>query len=117
MSKEYLIIAITLILASSSVVYAKLGDMVFDDKAGSLKKAGMAPAVFPHDRHEDIYKCNDCHPKLFKDKRGANDINMRKNMTGQFCGAPDCHNSPKAFPLYECKKCHIEKKGYLTKNN
>ena len=111
MDKKHLIIAIAIILTSSSLAYAKFGDMVFDDKAGSLKKAKMPAAVFPHDRHEDLYKCPDCHPKLFKDKRGANDINMKLNMTGKFCGAPNCHNSPKAFPLYECKKCHIDKKG------
>lgn len=111
MGKKYAAIWIIALLTVPSFAYAKFGNIVFDDKAGSLKKGGMAPAVFPHDLHEARYKCNDCHPKLFIDKRGANDINMKKNMTGQFCGAPDCHNSPKAFPLYECKKCHMEKKG------
>lgn len=111
MDKKHFITAIVFTLALSSLAYAKLGDMVFGDKAGSLKKAKMAPAVFPHGRHEDLYKCPDCHPKLFKDKRGTNDINMKRNMGGEFCGAPDCHNSPNAFPLYECKKCHIDKKG------
>lgn len=111
MYKKTLITAIVLALAAPPIVHAKIEDIVFDDKAGSLKKAGVAPAIFPHSRHEDIYKCDDCHPKIFKDKRGANDVNMKKNMTGQFCGAKDCHNSPKAFPLYECKKCHIDKKA------
>lgn len=102
--------AISLILVLSSYGFAKLGDIVFDDKAESLKKAGMSPAVFPHGKHEDIYRCGDCHPKIFKDKRGANDINMQKNMSGEFCGNEACHNSPKAFPLYQCAKCHIDKK-------
>src|SRR3972149_54095 len=98
-----------LILPSFSL--AKLGDMVFDGKAESRKKAGVAPAVFPHGKHEEFYKCADCHPKIFKDKRGANDVSMQKNMSGEFCGSLECHNSPKAFPLYECVKCHIEKKA------
>lgn len=94
------------VLASHS--FAKLGDIVFDGKAGSREKARVAPAVFPHGKHEDLYKCNDCHPKIFKDKRGANDITMQKNIDGEFCGSADCHNSPKVFPLYQCKKCHIQ---------
>ncbi len=100
----------SIVLSSVSSGAAGLGNMLFDDKAGSLKKAGMAPAVFPHTRHEDIYRCDECHPKIFRDRRGANNITMQKNMTGQFCGTTDCHNSPNAFPLYECIKCHREKK-------
>lgn len=106
-----LLLAIFLSIATLSTAHsAKLGDIVFDDKAASLKKAGVGPAVFPHGKHEDIYKCDDCHPKIFKDKRGANDVTMQKNMSGEFCGNIECHNSPKAFPLYQCKKCHAEKK-------
>jgi c(7)-type cytochrome triheme protein len=108
--QKNILLTILFLFTLSSVGIAKLGDMVFDDKAGSLKKAGVNPAVFPHGKHEDLYKCEDCHPKIFKDKRGANDITMQKNISGEFCGNPNCHNSPQAFPLYMCKKCHIDKK-------
>lgn len=102
------LVAGVFVLVLSSIGFAKLGDIIFDDKIESLKKAGMPPAVFPHAKHEDIYKCEDCHPNIFKDKRGANDVTMHKNMNGEFCGAAECHNSPKAFPLYMCNKCHIK---------
>ena len=80
------------------------GDIRLDDKIESLKKAGVGPVIFPHLKHEKLYKCGDCHPKIFKDKHGENDITMKKNMDGQFCGS--CHNALKAFALYNCKKCH-----------
>ncbi|MBI3398539.1 MAG: hypothetical protein HY265_08290 [Deltaproteobacteria bacterium] len=109
MAQKILSLAFFVLALSSSADAAKVGDIIFDDKAESLKKAGMGPAVFPHSKHEAIYKCDDCHPKLFKDKHGANDITMQKNMSGEFCGNLDCHNSQKTFPLYQCKKCHRER--------
>jgi c(7)-type cytochrome triheme protein len=81
-------------------------DMVLDSKVASMKKAGLGPVVYPHKLHEQIYKCEDCHPSIFIDKRGANDIDMQKNITDQACGASGCHNSAYAFPLYFCDKCH-----------
>ncbi|MBI5047471.1 MAG: hypothetical protein HZB54_00780 [Deltaproteobacteria bacterium] len=101
---------VVIIISSDGFGVTKFGDMVFDDKAGSMKKAGVTPAVFPHSKHEELYKCDICHPKIFKDKRGANDITMQKNIDGKFCGSADCHNSEKAFPLYHCNKCHAANK-------
>ncbi len=97
-----------LLLYSASTAGGKknLGNMMFDSKIKSMKKAGVGPVVFPHTKHEQILKCRDCHPKIFKEKRGANDISMKKNMNMQFCGAPGCHNSANAFPLFQCAKCH-----------
>lgn len=86
----------------------KLGDMVFDSKVASMKKAGVKLPIFPHTFHEEIIKCKTCHNSIFKDKRGANDVSMKKNMNGEACGSANCHNSAKAFPLYLCAKCHIK---------
>ncbi len=83
---------------------AGLGDMKLQSKIHSMKKAGVGPVIFPHTLHEKKLKCQDCHPRIFKKKRGANDISMKKNMEGKYCGS--CHNSIKAFPLYHCTKCH-----------
>lgn len=101
-----------LVLSSAGYGAVKPGVIVFDDKAESLKKAGVAPAVFSHATHENTYKCEDCHPKVFKDKRGVNDITMQKNISGEFCGTAECHDgqNSKAFPLLHCTKCHIQKK-------
>lgn len=83
-------------------------NMLLDSKLESMKKAGMGGVNFPHARHEKVLKCADCHPKIFVDKKGANDISMKANMKGEFCGSAGCHNSPKAFPLFECGKCHTK---------
>ena len=105
------IFSLLLLILGLSVTptFAALGNMTFGDKSESLKEAGVGPVVFPHGSHEKILKCNVCHPKIFKEKRGANDMTMKKNMEGQFCGSPNCHNS-KAFPLFQCARCHTKVK-------
>ena len=99
-----IIFTLALIEAAALNAAGPPGDIRLDDKIASLKKAGVGPVIFPHLKHEKLYKCGDCHPKIFKDKHGENDITMKKNMDGQFCGS--CHNALKAFALYNCKKCH-----------
>ncbi len=67
------------------------GKVVFD--GGSHAKAGL--------------KCADCHPGLFKMKKGADTITMKDMDAGKNCGA--CHNGTKAFPSKDaanCAKCH-----------
>lgn len=87
------------------------GNIVLDDKKESMNEAGVDSVNYPHAAHAKIYKCAECHPSIFKDKRGANDITMGKNMEGQFCGSPNCHDSIKAFPLYQCSNCHSKIKA------
>ncbi len=99
-----------IILAVPAVSIGGLGNIVIDrQKASKSKVAGIGPVDFPHGKHVRRYKCNACHPKIFKKKIGANSINMKANMEGQFCGSANCHNSKKTFPLYECNKCHRKK--------
>lgn len=81
-------------------------DIIFDSKVDSMKEAGLGAVIYPHKRHEELYECDVCHPKIFIDKKGSNDINMQKNMTEQYCGYAGCHNSPYAFPLFLCDYCH-----------
>ncbi|HBG47085.1 MAG TPA: hypothetical protein DDW94_08860 [Deltaproteobacteria bacterium] len=87
---------------------APIGDIRLDSKVKSMRKAGVGPVVYPHALHDKLYKCSECHPKIFKDKRGANNMSMKMNMDGKFCGSPNCHNSQRAFPLYDCIKCHTK---------
>jgi len=52
-------------------------------------------------------KCNDCHTKIFKMKKGADKITMAAIGQGKFCGA--CHNGKRAFKATDpknCKTCH-----------
>ncbi|HEY4707065.1 MAG TPA: c(7)-type cytochrome triheme domain-containing protein [Thermodesulfobacteriota bacterium] len=104
--KRCLSIFILIVAVPAAAGAASIGDIRLDSKAESMKKAGVGPVIYPHALHEKLYKCNDCHPKIFKDKHGANNLTMKANMEGNFCGAANCHNSPKAFPLFNCVKCH-----------
>jgi c(7)-type cytochrome triheme protein len=52
-------------------------------------------------------KCNDCHPKIFQMKKGADKMTMADINGGKFCG--ECHNGTKAFKSNDpasCTKCH-----------
>jgi c(7)-type cytochrome triheme protein len=106
MAKWNIAAVILTALLMPAVAMGAIGNIKLDDKMHSMNKAGVGPVIFPHDKHEKIYKCGECHPKIFKDKHGANDISMKFNMEGKFCGSPNCHNSMKAFPLDRCTNCH-----------
>ena len=52
-------------------------------------------------------KCDACHPKLFKMKKGEDKVTMAAINKGEFCGA--CHDGTKAFKASDpktCNKCH-----------
>lgn len=52
-------------------------------------------------------KCNDCHTKIFKMKKGSAAMKMADLNAGKFCG--ECHNGTKAFKTNDnanCTKCH-----------
>jgi c(7)-type cytochrome triheme protein len=101
-------VAFAALTITASADAAAPESITLDGKIESMKKAGVGAVSFPHLRHEKAFKCADCHPKIFVDKKGANDISMKANMKGEFCGSAGCHNSPKAFPLFECGKCHTK---------
>jgi c(7)-type cytochrome triheme protein len=103
------VICLALVLLPAGEASANgLGDMVMDKTVESMKKASVGPVIFPHTRHEEILKCNECHPKIFKEKRGVHDLSMQNIMDGNSCGSPSCHNSARVFPLYLCIKCHTK---------
>ena len=87
--------------------YAEYGDLVLNSKSESMQKANVNPVVFPHWFHRIRFKCKVCHEDIFIIKKGANDINMKEIMNGNFCGR--CHNGLIAWePLY-CDRCHSYK--------
>lgn len=60
--------------------------------------------VFDGKAHADAgLKCKDCHPTLFKMKKGDK-LTKADMKAGKSCGA--CHDGKKAFGLTECAKCH-----------
>jgi c(7)-type cytochrome triheme protein len=64
--------------------------------------------VFDGKIHADKgLKCNDCHTKIFKMKKGADEMKMADINAGKFCG--ECHNGTKVFKASDsanCVKCH-----------
>jgi c(7)-type cytochrome triheme protein len=70
-----------------------------------LKTTGeMDMVLFPHKQHTEWLACSNCHEEIFKSKVGANKFGMFEILNGEYCGR--CHSSV-AFPLTECKRCHI----------
>ncbi|MBL4614001.1 MAG: c-type cytochrome [Magnetovibrio sp.] len=70
-------------------------------------KGSMPDVVYPHKPHTQWLQCSNCHPKIFKPKKGANKISMAAILAGQYCGV--CHGKV-AFPISECRNCHSKKK-------
>jgi c(7)-type cytochrome triheme protein len=79
-------------------VVCHAGDILYKEKdAGNV--------TFPHVAHIDMFGCDDCHPDLFKAKRGANKASMADMEQGASCGA--CHDGSSAFGVAEdCESCH-----------
>jgi len=51
--------------------------------------------------------CDDCHPKVFEQKKGAATITMPDHEGGKFCFT--CHNGTKAWASKDnCNKCHVK---------
>jgi c(7)-type cytochrome triheme protein len=107
-----LFVILAVLMISPAVSIGAAGDITINSQGASRKDAGVGAVRFPHALHKKKYKCASCHPKIFKAALGANKITMKLNMDGKFCGSPNCHNSKRAFPLYECSKCHITVKKY-----
>jgi c(7)-type cytochrome triheme protein len=75
----------------------KPGAITFKTEAGE--------ANFSHEFHLGVYKCVDCHTKIFPFKAGALKAKMADMDKGKSCGA--CHNGKDAFiSSGDCVKCH-----------
>ncbi len=82
-------------------------DIIFTD-------TGKMPHVrFPHLSHTLWLDCKNCHPAIFKQKKGANDIAMTDVLTGKFCGL--CHGKVAFPPTKNCMRCHSVPQGAAKK--
>jgi c(7)-type cytochrome triheme protein len=78
----------------------------------TFKLKGVTDAVFSHQVHIGMFKCPDCHTKVFLYKAGSTKATMATMEKGKSCGT--CHNGKDAFTVAgECDKCH---KGYKPGN-
>jgi c(7)-type cytochrome triheme protein len=71
-------------------------DVVFKNDGGEVK--------FSHEFHLGIYKCADCHTKVFPYKAGAKKATMADMEKGSSCGA--CHGKDAFSVTGDCDKCH-----------
>lgn len=82
-------------------------DILFTD-------TGKMPYVrFPHSSHTLWLDCKNCHPAIFKKKKGANNISMTDVYTGKFCGL--CHGKVAFPPTLNCTRCHSVPQSSVTK--
>lgn len=64
----------------------------------------MSAVAFSHELHTTMFKCDDCHIKLFKFKKGGSGMKMDDLYQGKFCAT--CHNGQSGFSINDCQKCH-----------
>jgi len=80
------------------------GQMAVLDMDIMFKDTGQMPWVkFPHSAHTKWLACSNCHPAIFIQQKGANDISMDGVLAGEHCGR--CHDKV-AFALWTCERCH-----------
>jgi c(7)-type cytochrome triheme protein len=101
---------ITVLLLTMVVAIAFVGSAfaVPPGKTVEFPGGDAGKVVFDGKTHADKgLKCNDCHTKIFKMKKGADVYKMADINAGKFCG--ECHNGTKSFKASDpanCGKCH-----------
>lgn len=97
---------IALLTIAIAVVFIGSAMAVPPGKTIEYAGGGAGKVVFDGKIHADKgLKCNDCHTKIFKMKKGTEKITMAEIYAGKSCGA--CHNGTKSFKAAEnCARCH-----------
>lgn len=73
------------------------------DRKFSIKGSGNVN--FSHTSHITMYKCGECHAKLYKPAKNNSRKTMAEMEKGQSCG--ECHDGKTAFSVKEnCATCH-----------
>jgi len=90
-----LALLVLIVLASPVIAVGPGKTVVFQVQSGNVVFDGTVHAK---------NKCNECHPALFKMKKGGETVTMKEMEAGKGCGA--CHNGTKAFAVKDCAKCH-----------
>jgi c(7)-type cytochrome triheme protein len=107
MSKKRILMVILMMVALPSVLCAVgmegMGGMMGVAEEIFLQTETVGKVTFSHNLHGA--RCNECHPKLFEQKRSATPVSMKAMEGGKSCGA--CHDGKKAFTVTaNCTTCH-----------
>jgi c(7)-type cytochrome triheme protein len=79
-------------------------EMMSFDMDVLFKNTDKMPWVkFRHLSHTNLMACSSCHPAVFIQKKGANNLSMDSILAGEQCGV--CHGKA-AFALWTCERCH-----------
>lgn len=71
----------------------------------SIQVREAGPTPFSHKVHIAMYKCNDCHNKVFTTGVAVKRYTMKQMEAGKSCGF--CHNDKDAFTAAaNCTRCH-----------
>lgn len=73
-------------------------------KEVSYPSKTMSAVAFSHELHTAMFKCDDCHTKIFTFKKGGSGMKMDDLYQGKFCGV--CHNGQSGFSINDCQRCH-----------
>ena len=98
-------------MAAAVLVLLAAGNVFAISQGKSVEwQTPMGKVTFKGDDHAGKgLKCSECHPKIFKMKKGSAKFTMTDINDGKFCGT--CHNGTKAFaPKDNCAKCHVKEK-------
>jgi c(7)-type cytochrome triheme protein len=105
---ENMRIFIFVLTVAIAVMFVGSAMAVPPGKTIEFADGAMGKVIFDGKVHADKgLKCNDCHTKIFKMKKGAEKITMADMNAGKNCGT--CHNGEKAFKSSDpanCAKCH-----------
>ncbi len=103
--KKFVILALTILVA---VAFISTAFAVPAGKTVEFTGSKMGKVTFDGKKHAAAgMKCNDCHPKTFKMKKGSIKITMADHKPGVACGT--CHDGTKAFAQQgNCAKCHVK---------
>ncbi len=81
-----------------------LKEQTRDNKILFISRSNFVNNVlFDHKVHSDWISCSVCHPAIFSDELGGNDMKMRDMSKGLYCG--HCHGKV-SFKFADCKRCH-----------
>jgi len=104
-------IAQFLVGLAAAVAFSSIATATPPGKNVEFAGGPMGKVVFDGKVHADKgLKCNDCHTKIFKMKKGSDKITMAAMNKGENCGT--CHNgqkAPKSSDPANCKICHKKK--------
>jgi c(7)-type cytochrome triheme protein len=77
-----------------------------DEVVLKAKVKEMPDIIFSHDKHAVWNGCENCHPLIFSEKKGANKFTMAEIFDGKYCGT--CHGKV-SFSTLDCQRCHVKR--------